>query len=142
MEPYKRNKKPVRKFSESELILIQQMYEMEIPEEHIATMVGVCRDWYNELLKKPGSDALRCAKKAGKAAVILAAHRSMWDKIKTGDWPATKFWLERKGGYASQNKIELSGPEGGPIESSQLSREELKAKVMALRAANDLTDDE
>lgn len=132
-------KKPRRKFTKDDLQKIEAMYSYDLATEHIAALLDLSDTWYCQLLKKDA--ALQFAKRLGKAKASLKVKRKLWEKIELGDMRAIELYLKSKENYTTTNKMELSGPEGKPIESTEVSMEELKARVLALRKANDLTDD-
>ena len=125
-------KKQKRKFKEEELKQLESLFMRDVAVSHIATIMGLSDTWFNQLLKT--DSAVQLAKKMGKAKAAILVKDKFWDKIKSGDWNAIRFYLETKEGYVKQSKLEISGPEGTSIKLQEMSDDELQAELIRLQS--------
>ncbi len=147
-------KKERRKLTEPELKQLEMMSGLGLNLEKCAILLGMHEDTLLRMLKK--DPAVRAVIAQGKAKASLMPRKAGYDiacgytevlldgtKVKHPPDPVMlKFWLSTREGFKMADRLELSGPNGGPIEQTQISKEDLKARVLALRKINDLTDDE
>lgn len=145
-----------RKLTEKEIHQLEGWSAIRIPFEHMAALLDMGTTDLREAINK--NDTIRRAIDQGRAKAKTMVHRTLYEravgrkayKNEEGvivpeipvDFQALRFWCQTQEQMRTTEKLELSGPEGGPIENTQVSKEELKARLLALRAANDLTDDE
>lgn len=54
----------------------------------------------------------------------------------------TTFYLKTRAGYRETQRVELTGRNGGPIETSELTPEQRREKLKKLRKFMDVTDEE
>jgi hypothetical protein len=66
--------------------------------------------------------------------------------VRDGNFQALKFWCEtQEDGFKRTDRLEVAGiPDAPPIQidTHTVTKEELKERLIALRKANDLTEDE
>lgn len=46
---------------------------------------------------------------------------ALFNKAKAGDTTAMIFWMKTRAGWRETNNLELSGPDGGPIQTEEVS---------------------
>nr|DAO35473.1 MAG TPA: terminase small subunit [Caudoviricetes sp.] len=104
-------------------------------EEEIANALGIS---YSTLQsRKRENEDFRSAIKRGKAKANVFVGGKLMEKIKSGDTASIIFYMKSRCGWREVNRTELSGPNGGPIQSAvapDLSGVDLKK----LKAAREL----
>jgi hypothetical protein len=65
-----------------------------------------------------------------KANVRIA--QTLYKKAMAGDTACLIFWLKTQGGWSEKQKVELTGSNGGPIQSVAMTREEIREIARAL----------
>lgn len=93
-------------------------------DEGLAEWIGISvktllKYYHEEIREKRG---LANAVAGGKA----------WQLVQAGDGQMIRYWLSRRAGWREQ--VEHAGPGGGPIEYSNLSEDEIDARLKALAA--------
>ena len=149
-------KKTKRQLTEKEINQLEAWSAIRLPMESIAALLDMALTELREASHK--NDAVRRALEGGRAKAKGKVHRTLYDRAvgrpqytdENGkvheeipvDFQALRFWCQTQEGFKTADKLELTGADGGPIENKQVTKEELIARVAALRIANDLTEDE
>ena len=99
-----------------------------VPHEMIATLIGIGSV---NTLKKYYADELA----RGEASATAEVAKTLYLRATSGkDIAATIFWMKARAGWSEKQKVEISGPEGGPVELSTL--EAARARLTRRRAGN------
>lgn len=102
----------IHEFTEQEIEKIEYYYSIDLAECHIAALFDFTPEWFSVLLKR--QRPLRKAKERGKALGSFRSKAMLWKKIQEGDSKLLEFYLKAKENYASTNKLEVTGANGGP----------------------------
>ena len=114
-------------------------------EEEIALALGVSQATL--IRRKKTYDDFANAIKRGKAKANVFVGGKLMQKIKDGDTASIIFYLKARCGWREVNRTELSGPNGGPIQSavapdlSGIDLKKLKAPKELLYGNNPKTSD-
>ncbi len=114
-------------------------------EEEIALALGVSQATL--IRRKKTYDDFANAIKRGKAKANVFVGGKLMQKIKDGDTASIIFYLKSRCGWREGNRTELSGPNGGPIQSavapdlSGIDLKKLKAAKELLYGNNSKTSD-
>lgn len=100
--------------SDDERRQIENLAGIGLPYRDIASTLGVALD----TLKKHCGDEL----KRGKAIANAKVARTLHNKAVDGDTAAAIFWAKTQMGWRETERHELSGPDGGPIETNTVVR--------------------
>ena len=119
--------------SEEMLRSVEESARKGLTYREIAGLLGVSDTTFLTYRKK--YPEIESAVEAGRARGIEEATDSLWGHINGGNFKATEFYLKTKGKWTETSKLEVSGPDGGPLEVqldfSRLSDAEL-ARLEAL----------
>lgn len=114
-------------------------------EEEIALALGIS---YSTLRRrKRSSEQFEQAIKRGRSKANVFVGGKLMQKIKDGDTASIIFYLKARCGWREVNRTELSGPNGGPIQSavapdlSGIDLKKLKAAKELLYGNNSKTSD-
>ena len=134
--------KPRRQLTDQEIKLLEKYCALRLPMSVICNLLEMGETPILDQVKK--RDEVRRAFYGGRAKATTEVHRTLFEMAtKDKNFQALKFWcMTREEGFKLKSTLELSGPDGKPIESRELTKDELKARVMQLRHQNDLTSDE
>ena len=153
---YSIKKKPRRRLTDEEIIKIEAWSAIRIPMESMAALLNMAvSQLENEINRRP---EIQQAIASGRAKGKLKPVRTLYERA-TGreaytdekgkfheaipvDFQALKFWLQTQEGFKTSDKVEISGPNGAPIETKECTREELEARLLLLKKQNELTSDE
>lgn len=114
-------------------------------EEEIALALGISQATL--IRRKKDYDDFANAIKRGKAKANVFVGGKLMQKIKDGDTASIIFYLKARCGWREVNRTELSGPNGGPIQSavapdlSGIDLKKLKAAKELLYGNNPKTSD-
>lgn len=116
---------------------VEKLCALQATEEEIAQFLGLSVDTLHRACKREYrmSFAEYFAQKRGMGKISL--RRSQWQTAQKGN-PALLIWLGKQYlGQKDRSAHEVSGPDGAPIETkdvSTLSNEEIDARLEKLRA--------
>ena len=99
-------------------------------QDQIADYLGVSRRTFQNILARDEEVAARY--KRGKAKAIAHVANGLLQKARSGCTTSSIFYLKTQAGWRETERIEHSGPEGGPIAMTD-GRERLFAMVAGLR---------
>jgi hypothetical protein len=145
--------KPPREFTETEIKQLRVFAGIRLPNEHMAAALGMSQDTFERALKK--NDTARAAVLEGRASASKNIRGTLYSlalgvkntgkkggyKIKP-DYNALKFWCQTQEGFKSADRLELTGANGGPIETTQETQEERLKRIAELNKKLELTEDE
>jgi hypothetical protein len=93
---------------------VEKLAGYGLTQDQIADWFGASeRTLRNRLSDDP---ALVAAYKKGRARALATAAGKLWDKVMQGDNASVFFYLKTQGGWSETQKMEHSGPAGGPME--------------------------
>lgn len=95
-----------------------------LTQDQIADYFGVGRTTFAAMIERDSGISERYKK--GKAKAIAMTAQGLLRKARDGDLGAICFYLKTQAGWRETQKLEHSGPDGGPIEIS-----DAKAKLAA-----------
>jgi hypothetical protein len=146
-----------RKFTSDEIEQIRQMAAVRLPVHQMAANLGMSHDTFERMLKKDsaarasidkGRDTASRAFR-GRLFQVAMGQEEKRDKfgliVKPGiapDVQAMKFWAETQEGFKRAEKLEISGPDGKPVEIVSLTPEQKLEVAKKLQEKLKLTDDE
>lgn len=88
--------------------------------QQIADHFGMARSTFCKLMEDDPD--LRARYDMGRAKVIAEVGEKLLEKIRKGDTASIFFFLKTQAGWRETNKLEVSGPEGGPVQTLDLSK--------------------
>lgn len=156
-------KRPTKlsKLTPEQLTMIEGMAQQRLPLHNIAMILGVSDSKLDKMIRE--NEELRQAIYRGRAVGTQKAYRSAFElatgytrvhKIRTynqrtGRWTVRtreedvppdpnmlRFWLKTQEGWRETDRIEISGPGGGPVQVEEMSVAEREAhldKLLKLR---------
>lgn len=117
-EPAKPGPKPKTLSYEQEVQL--EALASVLTVEQIADHFGMAR---STLFKIMADDPdIRARYDMGKAKAIAEIAGSLLTKARKGDTASQIFFLKTQAGWRETNKVEVSGPEGGPVQTLDVSK--------------------
>lgn len=116
------------------LILVEGWARNGATDEMIMQNLGISRTTFYEYRKK--YSAFAKALKNGKEVVDFAVENALLKKALAGDVTAMIFWLKnrQRDKWRDKQDHEITGKDGGPIETSVLTPEERQARINELIA--------
>jgi hypothetical protein len=130
-----------RQLTEDEIRRLRQYGALRLPNEHIATLLNISETWLDHLLKR--DNAARRALTEGRASASQSVRGTLYqlangrpakigkERLPDGtvrdvvlepaippDVPSLKFWCETQEGFKRADRLELTGADGGPIQTS------------------------
>lgn len=82
-----------------------------VPQKMIATLIGLGSD---NTLKRHYADELA----RGEAMAVAEVANTLYTRATSGnDLAAAIFFLKARAGWSEKQRVEVSGPDGGPLES-------------------------
>lgn len=115
--------------TEKELKSVEYLASLGHTELQLATALGISESTLQMTFKK--CVALSQAVSRGRAKAHQEMGKRAWE-MALSDPGMMKFWLSCKMGWTkAAQKVELTGANGGPIETSQETEEEKKLRVDA-----------
>lgn len=127
-------KKPRRKLTEEDYKKIETMCSLDMSDQDICNLLNLSDTWFNQLIKK--DNTAQFAKRLGRSKARLKVKQKFWQQIENGNMRAIELWLKAKEGYQTTENVQLSGPNGKPIETkdvSQLTDSEIKERFQKLK---------
>lgn len=115
---------------------IQRMAGLGLKVEQMAAVLGMSKKTFERRMKdtKGAADALE----KGRAVAVMNVSETAYELATSRKHPImTMFWLKCQGRWKEVQPVEISGPNGQPIETRALEKmtdEELKAKKLELLA--------
>ncbi len=118
-----------------------------LSNDKIATYLGIRTDTFEQMCKRDA--ALRLAIELGKAEASTALRQSAYQQAvgdpQRGIKPSAQmaiFLLKTREGFRETVRMELTGENGGPIKTQELTVEQRKATLKKLKKFMDITEDE
>lgn len=150
-------KKKVKQLTMDDIKKVEAMAAVRLPNDMIATILGIGHNRFTKMLKLDA--ALREAMERGRAnasgtvrntlyqmAIGAPAVKGVDGKLiepkKPPEFQALKFWCQTQEGFKIADKIELSGPDGAPIATTDKTREEKLALLKEINKKLKITEDE
>ena len=99
-------------------------------QDQIAVYFGIGRTTFHEIRRRDPEVAERY--KRGKAKAIAHVANGLLQKARNGDTTSAIFYLKTQAGWRETERIEHSGPNGGPIKT-QSARDQLAAILERIR---------
>ena len=92
-----------------------------LTQQQIGDYFGISERTFREMMgRDPG---ISSAYKRGKAKAVGTVAQGLLQKARNGDTTSAIFYLKTQAGWREVSSTEISGPNGGPIESvSQITR--------------------
>jgi hypothetical protein len=127
-KPVKKKRKVGRKPRPIDPAQVEKMASQGLTKAQIAGVLGFGETyWYERERKEP---EIAEAYKRGKSKGVLMISNALFEQARSGNLTAQIFYLKCMGGWRDNKRIELSGPEGGPIKhESKDARETLLEKL-------------
>ncbi|WDA11657.1 hypothetical protein [Paracoccus marcusii] len=88
--------------------------------EQIAHRFGMSRSTLSKIMAE--DPEIRARFDMGKAKAIEEIGGKLMDKCRKGDTASIIFFLKTQAGWRETSKVELSGPEGGPVQTLDVSK--------------------
>lgn len=137
-------KKPKRQLDERELKMLEKLEAIRLPSHMIAALLEISETQLRYLKKK--NDTVRRVAIGGRAKASRDVRTTLYHMaVRDKNFQALKFWCETQEDFKRADKLEISGiPDAPPVqvETHTVTKEELKERLIQLRKANDLTEDE
>lgn len=104
-------------------------YEQEVQLEALASVLttaqiadhfGMARSTLAKLMAE--DPALRARFDMGRAKAIEEVGNKLLEKCRKGDTASIIFFLKTQAGWRETSKLEVSGPEGGPVQTLDVSK--------------------
>lgn len=92
-----------------------------LSQDQIADYFGMHRNTFGAILAR--DEAVAEAHRRGKAKAIGMVARSLLQAALKGDRVCQMFYLKTQAGWRETNSLELSGPNGGPIQAEDVTRD-------------------
>jgi predicted DNA-binding protein (UPF0251 family) len=120
-----------KEIGEEELKQIRILSEHGARQETIAALLGISRATYQRMLKK--HDKVREASEYGKARGEAKIIKNAFEMAQGKEHPwFTKFWLQVNAGWQTEQRIEITGKGGGPIQIQEMSPDERRERINQL----------
>lgn len=140
------------KFTEEQIRQIKQMAQVKLPTIQMASILGMSHDTFERRMKKdPAARAsLEKARDAGslklRATLYNMAMGTPADPLQgrlavPPDFQAAKFWAQTQEGFKTADRLEVTGADGKPVQTEDVTPEERKAKVASLAAKLKIIED-
>jgi len=126
--------KPV--LTKEQIVHLENMAHVGLTIEQMAPLLDLTPRTLERMLEQ--NPEYSGALKKGRSKAIFQVGKSAYQQAVSGKVPAmTMFYLKCRAGWKEHHAVEISGPEGKPIETkshSDLTDEELNAKIQRLIA--------
>jgi hypothetical protein len=110
---------------------VKKLAGLGLTEAEISYNLGFSPTYFNE--RKFKEPEIAEAIKAGRAKANAFVVSQLMNQVKTGNTTAMIFYLKCRAGWRDQpDRLEISGPNGGPMAVTALSAEEREAYVTEL----------
>ena len=129
-------KRARREYTPRDIKQVKAMAGIGLGVEHIAALIGTNQRDFEEECHR--NDELCRALEEGRATGLSNVTRTAYQMAISGDQPGmTQFFLKVRGGWKETSALELTGKNGGPLQSENVTREErqerIKAKIKKLQ---------
>jgi hypothetical protein len=104
--------RPQKDLSEEQIKQIEVLASV-LTIEQLSDYFGISHDTFSRICER-NPDVLRKYKK-GKSKAIGNIANSLLTKAREGDLTAQMFYLKTQAGWRETNRLEHSGPDGGPL---------------------------
>jgi len=136
-----------RELTPAELAQLSTMAGLGLNHEGMAALFGMSRTWFDHLLKK--HDSMRLALATGIATSSVNLRQTAY-QIAIGDPQALKppnasmlrFLLQTREGFTIKAHVELTGANGGPVVTQDMTPAQRKDYLKKMRDFLDATEDE
>jgi hypothetical protein len=121
--------------TEKQISQVEAWSAVRVPMEHMASLLGISKDTLERAIKK--NDALRAALDIGRAKASANVRTTLYNMgVIDKDFQALRFWCQTQEGFKITERQELTGADGAPIATTQLTPEQRRQeidRIMALR---------
>ena len=69
----------------------------------------------------------------GDAKATAKIAQTLFNKAAAGDTACMIFWMKVRGGWSETARVEVSGPDGGPVELAQAAHDRIVARLDHMR---------
>lgn len=121
--------RPPKRLSKEQIEQVEGLASV-LSQDQISDYFGICRPTFAAMIKRDPDICLRY--KMGKAKAIGKVAQGLLQKARDGDTASAIFYLKTQAGWRETTRTELTGPDGGAIETiatidvTKLSTEVLK----------------
>lgn len=126
--------RPKKTLTKQQIQSLSRMAGQGLTNEQMGAIFGMSKKTFERRMKDTpgGFDALE----KGRAQAGDRVSQTAFDMAVSGQSPAmTMFWLKCRLRWREVQAVEVSGPDGGPIETAaKLTDEQLEARIAALEA--------
>jgi hypothetical protein len=131
--------RPQHKVTDENKKIVKALVAYGIPHIDVARKIGCNQDTLRKHYREELDDAMTEANGAvGQYLFGLATGKAMDKGATHGDCSrAAIFWAKTRMGWKDTTAVELSGPEGKPIEVMTIAAHEAKLKLFAILAKGD-----
>lgn len=98
--------------------------------EQLADYFGMSHNTFRSRMRE--DDRIAEAYKRSRAKVVAGVAGNLVQQALAGDKTAQIFYLKTQAGWRETNRTEVSGPDGGPIETKTLTAEERQREIERL----------
>ena len=130
----KRRGRPAYEATDADRKLVRSLAGYGAPQEYIAARLGV----HDQTLRKYFAEEL--ANGSAEANSLVA--ESLFKQARNGQVSAAIFWLKTRAGWKETVVNEHSGPDGGPIETSDVSPVEKLTHFLNAKSSRSTRTDE
>jgi hypothetical protein len=113
---------------------------IRLPMDHIAALFEMSKDTLEHLAKKDA--AVRSAIIEGRAKFSTKIRKRLAEMAEAGDFQALKFWCQTQEGFKIEERLEVTGKDGGPVQTVALSRKDRLREIEKLRKAREELGDD
>lgn len=117
--------------SDEQLKILKDMSSVGTPLDIIADRFSISLETLRHALKR--QDAARNIHKEARAQYATFVRGKLAEQIKIGNVNAMKTYFIFVEGIPIKKSMEHSGPDGGPIETTELSRDERRKRIEDLK---------
>jgi hypothetical protein len=124
-----------KNLTKEQLELLQKLSGIRLPMDQIATMLDISYDTLDRMSKSSG--AVRAAIDKGRAKGSSLYRQTVYQMAVGEKNPRMlEFWGKTQEGFKTADRLELTGADGGPVNTlslDHLSDEELETRLAALK---------
>jgi len=131
--------RPARELTDDERAQVEALAAY-LTQDQIADYLGITRPTLAAIFGRDEDVSLRY--KRGKAKAIGDVANGLLKKAREGDNASMFFYLKTQAGWRETNAVEMSGPNGGPIESKDVSAlDAINSRLARIAAAEETARD-
>ena len=131
--------RPARELTDDERAQVEALAAY-LTQDQIADYLGITRPTLAAIFGRDEDVSLRY--KRGKAKAIGDVASGLLKKAREGDNASMFFYLKTQAGWRETNAVEMSGPNGGPIESKDVSAlDAINSRLARIAAAEETARD-